>query len=272
MGRDKMQGNNLEKDEKTLIDKLRSARFDGQGNNAVLRDALGWDSARYWEVRNSLLDKGIVAKAVGGPGGKTVLVEAIDQKNKKAAAAEGKKVKPKYLREDSLYKPIAAQISENWVKEKGYDDYLVRVTAKLGRRNTGGKWSRPDVCLVGIHKFKFIREHVFDLVSFEVKTADAISVEGVFEALAHRQATNRAYVIYNASNQTFGKSEESDRIRALGERHGVGIILADNPEDHFSWDELVRAERWDPDPTYLNDFIEQVFAKEDHEKIIKMVR
>lgn len=254
-------------DENALIGLLTGNDFNGQGNNGTLIKSLRWDANRYWSIRNRLLDKGVVSKAPGGPGGKTILIQEQFKVGGKAAAEAAKP-----LKEDELYKPLASEIEKNWVKEKGYDQSLVRICARLGRRSTGGKWSRPDICLVGVQKFKLVREPVFDLISFEVKTADAVTVEGVFEALSHRQAINRAYAIYSISESTFWDIEESERIRALGERHGVGVILAEDPADQFSWVEIVRAERWDPDPSNLNDFIEQIFEKKDHDEIIKMVR
>ena len=177
-----------------------------------------------------------------------------------------------YPDEASLYEPLLEQIEKNWARSEAYDQFIVTNTARLGRRQTGGNWTRPDICLVGIRKFKFIRNPVVDVVTFEVKPKTDVTVKGVLKALSHRQASTVAYVIFNVSKEDFVNNQESDRITGLAKGHGVGVILAADPMDHKTWVEEVRATRWEPDPEDLNSFIQEVIAEEKHEEIIKMFK
>lgn len=238
---------------------------------------LSWDADRYWLVRNRLLENGRVQKAHGGPGGKTILTPQLVSTSESGALNAGIPLDtngPQLFYEDeaALYDAMLTQIDSNWIRDEGYDARISRKTALAGRRDTGGKWTRPDLSVVAIQKFKFLRDSIFDVISFEIKPSWQITVEGVFEALAHRQYTTRAYAIYHTSNLAFDSSREANRIIALAEQHGVGVILAEKPESYDTWIERVRARRWIPDPADLNDFIQRVFPTSDHDEIIKLMK
>lgn len=184
--------------------KVLEQSFAGEANNGSLRDALGWTPERYWQARNRLLEGGRVQKVHGCRGGKTVLTPV-------ASTVEATVPVPRedggpmlagrsYEDEAQLYDPMLDQIASNWIRDEDYDSSIIRKTAAQGRRDTGGKWTRPDLTVVGIQKFKFLRDPVFDVVSFEIKPSWQVTVESIFEALANRQYTTRAYAIYhNAS-------------------------------------------------------------------------
>jgi hypothetical protein len=261
-------------DEEKLIEALRGE--GGRANNGALQGRLGWEGGRYWEARNSLLDRGLVAKAHGGPGGQTIIVPQPTAQGIDAAPAETipgqQQPGSPYPDEASLYEPLIEQIQKNWAKSEAYDLFIVANTARLGRRLTGGNWTRPDICLVGIRKFKFIRNPVVDVVTFEVKPNTDVTVKGVLEALSHRQASTLAYVIFNVSKDEFENNQENERMTELAKTHGVGVILARDPKDQKTWIEEVRATRWEPDPEYLNGFIQEVMPEDKHEEIIKMLK
>jgi hypothetical protein len=271
-------------DELALL-KVLTEQFKGEANNGSLRDALTWDADHYWLVRNRLLANGRVQKAHGGPGGKTILspstpnligVPTVSVAEEAAGGVGrdtvGEQPRREYEDEASLYEPMLKEIDANWILDEGYDSKITRLTALAGRRDTGGKWTRPDISVIAIQKFKFLREPVFDVISFEVKPRWEITVEGIFEALAHRQYTTRAYLVFHVSNEAFESEREANRIIALAEQHGIGVILAEKPDNYDSWIERVRARRWAPDPTDLNDFIQRVFPATDHDEIIKLAK
>jgi hypothetical protein len=270
------------RDEVIFLETL-TQNFLGDANNGSLRAALNWDSERYWAVRNRLIDKGKVQKAHGGPGGKTILVTPAENLLGEPLTGQGgaRPYEPvaadaassqQYPNEAALYEPIRQQIDTAWTKDEGYYSWLIRRTAELGRRITGGRWTRPDIALVAVQKFKFLRDPVYDVVSFEVKPRDQITVEGMFEALAHRQYTTRAYVVFHASREEFETEREAGRIIALSEQHGVGLMLAKDPSNYETWIERVRGRRWSPDPQEMNDFIQRIFPQSDHDEIIKLLK
>jgi hypothetical protein len=94
-----------------------------------------------------------------------------------------------------------------------------------------------------------------EVVSFEVKTKEAIGIVGVLEAVAHREAAHRAYVIFATSRSKFEVSAEAERVIELAQKYGVGIMLAEKPDDVGSWEILIDAIRHEPDPARLDRFL-----------------
>lgn len=264
-------------DENTFLARLTEA--GGSSTNPVLMKKLAWDPQKYWQIRNRLEEQGRVQRRLGGPGGTTFIpapVEPIPAAAQDQQASIGNteaagNTEP-FQTEASLYAPMLKVLEVEWIGDQAYDSSIVRNTALGGSRNTGGTWTRPDFCVVAIRKFKFLRDPVFDVISFEVKPSWAISVGGVFEALAHRQYATRAYVIYHISDKEFDSAPEAERIIGLAEQHGIGVFLAEDPGVWEKWTERVRARRWSPDPSDLNEFLQKVFPASDHDEIIKLTK
>lgn len=132
-------------------------------------------------------------------------------------------------REQDLYEPAKIVIEETWVREKAYDDHLVEVTAQPGRRSTGGTWTRPDVSVLAVKAYPYLPDRVFEIITFEVKTADAVNVLGVFEALSHSQFATLSYVLFCTSGRDFDKDfKDTQRVVTLATQHGVGLIVAND--------------------------------------------
>ena len=237
-----------------LIDKLKS-KGGHAGNMALMRD-LNWPPTKYWPVRNKLIDDGRIRRG-NGRGGSITLVEAVvatpPQQQVVAPPAEDK-----YRTEDSLYDPISAVLKDKWTSDYRYRESIVEVTAKQGRRDTGGVWSRPDITIIGMTTFLYLPGRHFDVTTFEIKKKDALDLTGVFEALAHRRAATRAYAIFHTPDYKDEGDPREKQIVAICEeakKHGVGVIFIDDPEKYETWDERIEAVRISPNPEDLNDFI-----------------
>ncbi len=237
------------------------------GNVSLVRE-LAWDDDTYWPIRNRLVDAGQLQLG-RGKGGSVRIV------GPQATAAvsptllepvEGRTVSPEgrpnrlgaTISEDALYEPMARVVREHWVKDSRFRESLVEITAKQGKRDTGGKWSRPDITVVGMTTYVYVPGRHFDVASFEVKAADSIDVTVVYEALAHRRAATRAYVLLHVpEDQQEIPAIESllDQVCEEAKRHGIGVIIAAEPDDYETWDERVDANRVDPSPERLNDFL-----------------
>jgi hypothetical protein len=258
-------------DLEVLIQRLEA--FGGKAGNKALREALGWSTTpdRYWTARGRAIDLGRVATG-RGKGGSVRLssVEPEDERTEAPAAPE----QPEYYREADLY-PDARKVIENgWVKEANYDAYLIETTAAKGKAATGGKWSRPDVSVLAIKAFPYLPSRSFDIVTFEIKPEGQTTVEGVFEALSHQQFANRAYVIFHVpdekvADQFVELQPHAERILSTAQKHGVGVIVAQNIADWDTWDELVPAARNQPDPEQANRFIATCFSEKNRENVIK---
>ena len=95
-----------------------------------------------------------------------------------------------------------------------------------------------------------------DVATFEVKGTDWIDVTAIYEALAHRRAATRAYVVFHVPDDKKAKVESIlEQVCEEAKRHGVGVIVIEKLDDYETWDERVEAIRTEPAPQRLNDFI-----------------
>jgi cobalamin biosynthesis Mg chelatase CobN len=127
--------------------------------------------------------------------------------------------------------------------------------------------------VVGVRVFPYLPNKFFDLFTFEAKPAWAVDVTAVYEALAHRRAATHSFVVLHVpTDKAEGLQPAVDAIVAEAERHGVGVIVAADPSDYESWDVLVEAERVEPDPEALNDFIAVQLSPAAKDEIATWVR
>lgn len=247
--------------ETQLLEKLR--KKGGAAGNVTLVRELGWEDDLYWSVRNRLVDAGHLELGKGKGGSVRLvsesIVEAVVGEVMSRPDAKTTEHNPiMVIAEEDLYEPMAKVLRERWVKDNRFRESLVEITAKQGKRDTGGKWSRPDLTVVGMTTYVYVPGRHFDVASFEVKAANGIDVTAVYEALSHRRAATRAYVLVHLpSDQQVHPAMEAliDQICDEAKRHGVGVIVAAAPDDYDTWDERVEAVRIDPSPERLNDFL-----------------
>ena len=81
------------------------------------------------------------------------------------------------------------------------DDFVLEITAKQGRRDTGGTWSRLDIVIVSVVTLPFVLGKHLDVTTFEIKPHTQLDVTSVYEALAHLRAATRAYVFLHVPAQ-----------------------------------------------------------------------
>jgi hypothetical protein len=235
--------------ERELLTKLDAA--GGAAGNISLMRELEWEEDTYWSVRDRLVDAGQVELGKGKGG-------SVHRVGIEPVAPEDEPRQPTIAvtDEEKLYEPLAKVLREDWVKDNRFRESLVEITAKQGKRDTGGKWSRPDITVVGMTTYVYVPGRHFDVATFEVKPFDGIDVTAVYEALAHRRAATRAYVIFHVPDEQREAVEVLlDQISDEAKRHGIGLIVIGKPDDYESWDERVEAIRIDPAPERLNDFI-----------------
>lgn len=269
----------LTKDEAAL---LAVVPEDGSTiGNARARDTLGWDEERYFPVRNALADKGIVIRGVGRGGSlRRVLAEvpaetvtvavSVDEAANTTSNAIDALIR---RREDELYEPMATVLQGAWAKDRRWNLLDVEITARQGRRQTGGTWSRPDIVSVEIRTYEYVPGKFLEVVTYEVKPADAIDVQAVYEALAHRRSSTRAYVVLHVPpNSEAALIEAVDSVRQAARMHGIGVVTVGQPSDYSTWDEVEKADRFEPDPERLNAFIEQQLGDKLKRKIARALR
>ena len=161
-----------------------------------------------------------------------------------------------YPTEHSLYPHMRAEILTRWADEWPHDyvepSRFCEVLATHGMKR--GRWNAPDITLVGGKTLPFLPGKFLDVVTFEVKPS--LDITGLYEALSHRTHATHAYLICHQPASA-GEPDVAavGRISREAQRTGVGFILARQPDDYATWDEIAPATRWNPEPELLHEFI-----------------
>ncbi|MPY94436.1 MAG: hypothetical protein GEV08_15660 [Acidimicrobiia bacterium] len=227
----------------------------------TLRDDLQMRSKidRYWEVRNHLIDLAFLERC-GGKGGSVRLTE-------EARPSSYVEYVPRPERE--LYEPMCCVLRANWTKEEEFSDAVAAVTADQGSRTTGGRWTRPDILVVGVRRYAVLPQVDVEAVTFEVKTFEGANVTAVYEALAHRRRAHRAYVLVHRPT-SLGTVPRLEPIEQAARGHGIGLILTDDPHDFGQWETRLPAVHVEPHPHVLDSFLHQQLPPDDEAQLRKM--
>ena len=143
----------------------------------------------------------------------------------------------------------------------------VEITGHQGSRTTG-KWARPDITAIMYRVFPYIPGKHIDTIVFEVKPKWSIDVTAVYEALGHRRAANRAYVILVHDDPSHIE-KRLEEILSEARKFGVGVIVVKDPSAWKEWDIKVEAVRHEPDPERLNAFLASQVSDQAREILMK---
>lgn len=252
--------------ENALLEKV--SEFNGHAGNVRLRTSLGWNDDQYWIIRDRLVDSGRLMLG-RGKGGSVTLVQPVGNEGADSAAAVP--TAEAIVSETDLYQDIAQVLGKEWARDMRFRNSIVEVTALQGRRDTGGKWTRPDIVVAGLRVFPHVPGKFFDLVTFEVKPSNGIDISAVFEALAHRRAATQSYVWLHVP--LAGQSADLlERLTDEARRHGIGLIVASKPSEYDTWDIIVQAARVEPDPEDLNGFIARQVSSLNRDELAQWFR
>lgn len=154
----------------------------------------------------------------------------------------------------------------------GIADHVSEVSAHKGRKNTGGKWTRPDVTLVSIGNYPFIPGKTVEIITFEIKPADAHGLEGVYETASHSAFANKSYLALHVPSGTQQDSEDYlERLEKEAIRFGVGLVTFEDPEKWNTFDVIVEAQHKTPSPRDANEFLSRLKeeVKQNLQKLLK---
>lgn len=245
-------------------------------SNPELRRQLGWEeetnSNRYYSARDELEDAGKIVRGRGRGG----TVRRVTETARQLAAdpLEGTPVQEEERsRELDLYAPMREVIAGEWAKVQRRDPICVEITGPQGGRRTGGVWSRPDIVSVEVRTFEYVPGKYVEIVTFEIKPKDAISIQAVYEALAHRRSATQSYVLLHVPAAL--RDELEPQVLDVGEvarSHGIGVITVDEPSDYQTWEEREIAERVEPDPGRLDAFIKTQLPSDAKRDIARRLR
>lgn len=260
----------IEDDKSLFVEQLQ--KLGGRAGNKSLVQSLKWELDRYWRTHAILVDEGIIARGKG-KGGSVSLVTpetppAPDIHGQAPTTRLTEEIQTQ--REQNLYEPAKASLNSGWIKERGFEDAIVEITAMPGRRRTGGTWTRPDLAVLGVRAYPYLPGRHFEIITFEIKKDDSIDVTGVFEALSHLQFASQSYVVFCTGDKDFEKEfHDTERILSLAKLHGVGVIIATDVSNYEVWEEVVEPRRNVPDPEQANLFIGTCFTEDSKARVIK---
>lgn len=255
---------------------------DGNGiGNGALREALKAAFANdeftqedYFDLRNSLISDGKLERGRGRGGSVHRVLTAAPTPPAGAGTPAVEVVEPTEPTppaEADLYEPFRQAIEGGFVPDNDLKPWICEITAFQGRRNTGGRWTRPDVVLIAIQTFPYVPDKVFEVITFEIKPDLSTALDGVFEAAAHSAFAHRSYLAFPDSND-YDDNPLYNRISDECERFGLGLILF---EDINNWDTYnfeVSAKRSNPDPQAVNDFIKGQISEKGREELQRWFR
>jgi hypothetical protein len=256
----------LEDDQETLL-----ARVPADGTsigNTALRTDLEWTEERYYRARNLLVDAGqlLLGRGRGGSVKRVILEPTAPREVPEAPLEQQEAAEPAPYAEDALYDPIVRVLRSEFVQEQRLQQAWFEITARQGRRSTGGKWTRPDIAGASVRRFKYLTGIHLDVWTFEVKPKGACDVSGVFEAAAHSRAATRSCVLFHQPD-----FEEDERVRVVHEaqRLGIGLIEFNDPANYDTWEIIVPPVRRQPEPEAVEEFIEVQLSQEIKDNILR---
>jgi hypothetical protein len=139
------------------------------GNTALMNE-LNWqsDPAKFWRVRNELIEDGILIRG-RGKGGSVKLVHSTDTETvRPIIPVAGGRIE-QYDTERKLQKPFAKVIGESFVADRELKEAVVQDVSHQGSRDTGGRYTRPDLVLCTIRTYTYVPGKFLDIYSFELK-------------------------------------------------------------------------------------------------------
>ena len=135
--------------------------------------------------------------------------------------------------------------------------YVVQNTARVVGTQSG-RWTRPDVCMATVTRYKYRPSAEFSLFTFELKMPSGTIAPSVFEALSHTANGHHAYLVLYLPED----APENARLAHVldqAQRHGVGLIRIRDPKTPATYERLLEARRYEPPPLSVDAFIDDRF-------------
>ena len=154
---------------------------------------------------------------------------------------------PPMLKEEDFYQPFA-----NWLKN---DLGECSEAVALGGNYLGKRWGTPDV--IGIYgpSLRNVIKFPQEIISAEIKINPSDPITAFGQAIAYRLFSSKVYLVEPSTMIP----EDQDRIEALCILFGVGLILFDLNLESPNFMIRARAQRYNPDMFYVNEFVDKLY-------------
>ena len=228
----------------------------------LFRGKNGQTEAQYWaayhEAEQALVDDCAVERRRGRAGG---IYRLDDQKSKGRTPTQQLVEDAKF--ENAAYKPALDMLLNRWKEEAGYKSVFGAITAGQGRRKTGGRWTRPDIVICTVSEWIFSSRPEGEIRTIEVKRFESLDVLAVYEALSHKNQAHYAYLLVVGFPKQLDDDQQGifDRVYALANQHGIGIITAIDVRDWETWVFELDAMRSNADHAAIHRFVEDQVPK-----------
>jgi hypothetical protein len=228
-------------DDNEILDQLHKA---GEAvGHRTLQERCKFSDNRYEASRKNLIAKKLAVTVAGGRGSLGL-------------TDDGKAVPSAKVKESLLYGPLCDVPLKDWKQTLGHVPIVVDNTAMQGGRVTGGRWTRPDLVSVGLESFDYVPHLSMDVSSVEVKSFVSVDIAAVYEALAHRRASTRAWVFfYIPPHLEVATKNQVFEVCSVAGESGIGVVTFGDPRNTTTWRVKQRPIRVVTDPALLNDFI-----------------
>lgn len=174
------------------------------------------------------------------------------------------------MRESDLYRPVRDYLEQRFcdLVRPRYGEFQPPISAETASGGGAtGFWSKPDLCLFAIWRFKYTPGWHLDLHGFEVKTERACNTASVHEALNQVSQLHYAHLVWHCPSW----ADQDRRCREIHEccvRYGIGLITLSDPNNVDSFLVRVPAHRHEPAGDAIDEFIETRLKSDDRKKIL----
>lgn len=215
------------------------------GNQTMRRITKTMTNPDYVSARDELRRVGVIRLGYGR-GGSLALAEDLLGGTVGGSAPTGGL-------ETFLYPAIRQHLLQLLNDEGRFErDPVVEITGVQGGRKSIGKWTRPDITVVGHRRFKVLAGAHLEVHTYEVKTFAGFKIDALHEARAHRRRAHRSFVLVDLEVR-----EQEDEVRSyIDEARDLGVGLVSFLSISDEWSIWVDAPFNQPDPVDLDYFLD----------------
>jgi hypothetical protein len=146
---------------------------------------------------------------------------------------------------------------------------VVENTARI--HGPPGRWTRPDLCMGCVARYRYAPQPQFDLFSFELKMPSGCNMLAVHEALAHGAVAHLPYLCLYLPADADERKDLSPMLEQA-QRHGVGVIQMLDPSNFATYTRLLEARRGQPAAGRIDAFIDERFGVASRLALVRWLR
>jgi len=257
-----------EKTEKDIF--FESIPADGSAiGNTTLQKILGLAPEKYWKIRDELRTEGRIATG-RGKGGSVYRISDIKEEPAKLKIKE-----ETFKKEKDLYLPFKTYVERSFIRRYGTQKCICTITANRGKKAGAGIHACPDITIISVDRYQYIPGQFMSIITFELKHYNDFTIAGVYETAAHgRFATENYLCVYMPKNWE-NAPDLKNKIDAIGgecERFKIGFIIFTDPDDSNSYQIRIEPDRREPDPYFMDEFINRSFYPDEKKEIAILIK